>query len=143
MPAKKLSEHIRQRTREWFRKADHELAFLEVAPFEGDDPPTDTAVKMAHMVAEYSLKAYLMLNKKKIEKSHNLVDLLNRCIEIHQDKEFETLKSDCLLLTQYRTDFVYPTTLPEPISIDEAKVAIEKARQIMEFVLRKAEKLGY
>jgi len=76
-PSRKLSDHVRQRTREWFRKAEHELAFLDVAPFDDDDPPTDTAVKMAQMVAEYSLKAYLMLNKKKIEKSHNLVELFS------------------------------------------------------------------
>lgn len=44
-------------------EVDHELAFLDVAPFDRDDPPTDTATKMAHMVAEYSLKAYLMVNK--------------------------------------------------------------------------------
>ncbi len=42
------SEHIQRRTREWFRKARHELSFLEYAPFNLDDPPTDTAGKMAH-----------------------------------------------------------------------------------------------
>ena len=43
----KLSDHVRQRTREWFRKAEHELAYLELSPFDSPDPPTDTAVKMA------------------------------------------------------------------------------------------------
>ena len=37
-----LSEHIRQRTHEWLRKAEHELAYLAVAPLSNDDPPTDT-----------------------------------------------------------------------------------------------------
>ena len=64
----KLSEHLRQRTKEWFRKAEPELKFLEHAPFDAEDPPTDTACRLAHMAAEYSLKAYLMLNKKKFEK---------------------------------------------------------------------------
>ena len=50
----RLSDHIQQRNREWFRKAEHELAFLEHAPFDLDDPPTDTAGKMAHMAAEYA-----------------------------------------------------------------------------------------
>ena len=72
----KLSKHIIQRAREWFRKAEHELAFLEHAPFDLEDPPTDTACRLAHMVAEYSLKVYLMLNKKKIRKLHQLADLL-------------------------------------------------------------------
>jgi len=73
----RLSNHIQQRTHEWMRKAEHELAFLEHAPFDLTDPPTDTAGKMAHMAAEYALKAYLMLNKRKIPKSHDLVELLN------------------------------------------------------------------
>jgi hypothetical protein len=38
----RLSKHIQQRTREWFRKAEHELAFLEIAPLDLDNPPTDT-----------------------------------------------------------------------------------------------------
>ncbi len=68
----KLSEHLRQRTREWFRKAEHDLTYLEHAPLDVDDPPTDTTGRLAHMVAEYCLKAYLMLNKKKIKKIHEL-----------------------------------------------------------------------
>lgn len=139
----KLSEHIRQRTREWFRKAEHELIYLELAPFDVEDPPTDTAGKMAHMVAEYCLKAYLMLNKRKIEKSHDLGELLNDCIAIHQDTDFEELRADCQILTRYRTAFVYPGSLPEVISVEEARSAIEKARRIKAFVMRKAEELGY
>ncbi len=140
---RKLSEHIRQRTREWFRKAEHELAYLELSPFDADDPPTDTAGKMAHMVAEYSLKAYLMLNKAKITKSHDLVEILDDCIAIHHDSTFEGLHSDCQMLTRYRMDFIYPGPAPEVISVEEAKTAIEKARRIKDFVLKKAEELGY
>ena len=70
----RISDHIRQRTREWFRKAEHEMVFLEHAPFDIEDPPTDTAGKMAHMVAEYSLKAFLVLNKARIPKTHDLVE---------------------------------------------------------------------
>jgi len=139
----KLSEHIRQRTREWFRKAEHELAYLELAPFNVDDPPTDTAGKMAHMVAEYSLKAYLMLNKAKITKSHDLVEILDACIAIHQDADFESLRPECQMLTRYRMDFVYPGLTLEDISVEEAKEAIQKARQIKAFVMKKAEELGY
>lgn len=78
-----ISPHVRRRTLEWLRKAEHELAFLAIAPLDESDPPTDTAGKMAHMVVEYSLKAYLMLNKHKITKSHDLVEILNECIAIH------------------------------------------------------------
>ena len=137
------SKHIRQRTREWFRKAEHELAFLEYAPFDLDDPPTDTAGKMAHIASEYSLKAYLMLNKRPITKTHDLVELLDECIAVHNDMDFESLRDDCQILTHYRTDLVYPGPIPEYISVGEARAAIGKARRIYEFVHRKAKALGY
>lgn len=138
-----LSKHIQQRTREWFRKAEHELAFLDYAPFNLDDPPTDTAGRMAHMAGEYSLKAFLMLNKRKITKTHDLVELLNECRAIYDDLDFETLRDDCQALTRYRADFVYPGPTPEPISVEEARAAIRRAHRIYELVLRKAAALGY
>ncbi|MCA9994236.1 MAG: HEPN domain-containing protein [Anaerolineales bacterium] len=139
----KISDHVRQRTREWFRKAEHELAYLAVAPFDSEDPPTDTTCKMAHMVAEYVLKAYLMLNKRKIHKSHDLLEILNECVAIHDDQDFEQLRPDCQVLTQYRVTLVYPLALPTYVSVREAKEAIEKAKRIMAFVLHKSKALGY
>ncbi len=139
----KLSEHVRQRTKEWFRKAEHELKFLEHAPFDVEDPPTDTACRLAHMAAEYSLKGYLMLNKKKIRKVHELDDLLNDCIAIHQDKTLEELRGDCIELTQYKLNVTYPGHIPHEIAVEEAKAAIEKARRIKNFVLDKSRELGY
>jgi HEPN domain-containing protein len=137
------SKHIQERTHQWFRKAEHELAFLEYAPFDLDDPPTDTAGKMAHMASEYSFKAFLMLNKRKITRTHDLVELLNDCIAIQNDADFEMLRNDCQALTRYRVEFVYPGPIPEQISVDEARSAIEKARRVYEFIRHKAELQGY
>lgn len=140
---RKLSEHVRQRTREWFRKAEHELAFLDLAPFDADDPPTDTVGKMAHMAAEYSLKAYLMLNKREITKSHDLVELLDDRIVIHGGSDFEVLRPDCQSHTRYRMEFVYPGPTPEVISVADAQAAIAKAHRIMTFLKGRAPVLGY
>lgn len=129
--------------REWFRKAEHELAYLEHAPLDLDDPPTDTTGRLAHMVVEYCLKAYLVLNKKKIKKIHDLVKILDLCIAARQDGEFEDLRIDCQTLTRYKINFAYPSHFIEAISIEEAKAAIEKARRIYTFLRRKAEELGY
>lgn len=138
-----LSEHIRQRTQEWIRKAEHELAYLAVAPLDIDDPPTDTTCRIAHIAAEYALKAYLMINKHKILKSHDLVVILDECITIHRDYDFEKLRSHCQTLTIYRTDLLYPGPFPTFVSIEEAKTAIEMAKQIYEFILNKVNALGY
>ena len=138
-----LSEHIRQRTQEWLRKAEHELAYLAVAPLAIDDPPTDTTCRITHIAAEYALKAYLMINKYKILKSHDLVVISDECIMIHSDHEFEKLRSHCQTLTSYRTDLLYPGPFPTFVSIEEAKAAIEMAQQIYEFILNKVCALGY
>jgi len=131
----KISEHIRQRTQEWFRKAEHELAYLRIAPY--------TTCRMAHMVAEYALKAYLMINKHKIPKSHDLVYVLSQCISIHDDSDFELFRSDCQLLTTYRTEMAYPGAFPIVVPVEEAKAAISIATNIYQFVLKKTNELGY
>ena len=108
-----------------------------------DDPPTDTTCRIAHMSVEYVLKAYLMLNKSRIPKSHDLVMILDECAAIHNDTDFETLRTDCQLLSTYRIDLVYPGPLPIDVSVDEAKAAINMAQQIYNFVINKAVELGY
>ena len=84
-----------------------------------------------------------MLNKKKIEKTHDLGELLDDCIATQNDRDFEDLRANCKLLTRYKIDFSYPSPIPEAISIEEAKAAIEKARRIRDFVMKKAAELGY
>lgn len=42
-----LSEHIRQCTQEWLRKAEHELAYLAVAPLDIDHLPTNPPVALS------------------------------------------------------------------------------------------------
>lgn len=117
--------------------------FLENAPFDVEDPPTDTACRLAHKAAEYSLKAYLVLNKQKIEKTHQLADILDLCIYINRDHSFETLREDCIDLTKYKVEMTYPGSISEEIDINEAKLAIEKARRIKNFMVKKAIDLGY
>ena len=137
----KLSDHIQQRTREWFRKAEHELAYLEHSPFDEEDPPTDTACKMAHIVAEYSLKAFLMLNKRKILKIHDLDSLLDQCIEI--DNHLSNIKDECQELSAYKTTLTYPLDPPIVIDIAEANNAIENAKRIKQFIQQRAIAYGY
>jgi len=84
-----------------------------------------------------------MLNKRKITRTHDLVERLDDCIAIQNDVAFDTLRDDCQALTRYRVEFAYPGPIPEQISVDEARSAIEKARRIHEFIRNKAESLGY
>lgn len=65
------------------------------------------------------------------------------CIAARQNTDFEELREDCRILSRYKTYLTYPGPIPEVISIEEARAAIEKARYIKDFVLKKAQELGY
>lgn len=69
--------------------------------------------------------------------------ILDSCIAVHQDREFETLREDCRILTRFKIDFAYPGHSPEVISVEDARSAIDKARMIYAFILHKAQVLGY
>lgn len=138
-----ISKHLLERTREWLRKADHDLTFLRHAPFDIEDPPTDTVGKLSHMVGEYCLKAFLTYHKKPIPKIHELRDLLTRCIEIDNLFDYDELRRICDKLTGYRVELTYPADPPIVISIDEAKDAIAMAKQLRNFVEQRLIVFGY
>jgi HEPN domain-containing protein len=95
------------------------------------------------MAAEYALKAFLMLNKRRIPRTHDLVELLDECLLVTEQVDLENLRENCQILTRYRVEFVYPSPLPEQLSVDEARQAIEISRDIYISILRAAEALGY
>ena len=137
----KIREHIRERTNEWLKKATHELAYLRATPFEQDDPPTDTACKLAHWVAEYSLKAVLVFSKEKVRKhGHDLMSALAALIEI--DHVFEVLEEKCALLFEYKVIFTYPIDPSLDVSVEEAQAAIEAAEEINAFITDWLKKAG-
>lgn len=138
-----ISKHLLERTREWLRKADHDLTFLFNAPFNVEDPPTDTVGRLSHMVGEYSLKAFLVFHKKRIPHIHELRDLLTRCIEIDNHFDLDDLRQICSKLTSYKVELTYPTDPPIVISIDEAKEAITMAKQLRNFVELRLSAFGF
>lgn len=132
-----ITDHLRQRAQEWFRRADHLLAFLDRAPFELADPPTNIAAALANMVVEYSLKGYLMLYKQKIPANHDLGVIYNLCLAVFMDSDFESIRATIEEMTRYRVEFDYPGVIQENISVEEAREVTRKARQVRDFVQMK------
>ena len=86
--------------------------------------------------AEKFLKAYLISNSWELEKTHDLVELLEYCSGY--DTEADLLFEDCSILNDYVIDGRYPADISfEEIGAKEAKEAIEKAERIKAFVLNK------
>ena len=84
--------------------------------------------------AEKYLKAYIVYHDINIEKTHDLIGLLNTCISI--DKTFNTLVEACDYLTPFAIQVRYPFN-SFSIGDYEQKKAIKNAKEIMEFVIKK------
>ena len=78
------------------------------------------------------LKAYLVLNKAKFPKTHDLKFLLDLCRNI--DSDFENLNVGWL--TSYATEIRYTDDFYTP-SVDEARECFEIASTARDFILRK------
>jgi HEPN domain-containing protein len=87
--------------------------------------------------AEKSLKAYLVLKKLPVIKTHDLIKLLELCMTFDQDfkKKFDAAN----YINPFSTKFRYPTEFDIP-NITEAKLAIKYAQSILTFVTKKIEK---
>lgn len=91
------------------------------------------AIYHYQQAAEKALKAFLIFNKNKVPKTHDLTSVLDICIEF--DSKFETLYDACEKLTPYATIFRYMDTgyglTPTHDIVDEAK---NEAFAILQFV---------
>jgi HEPN domain-containing protein len=82
--------------------------------------------------AEKTLKAYLAWQEQPFEKTHSLVALVGMCLKFSSD--FDILRNAATTPTPFAVTTRYPGDLPD-ISAQEAKEAINLARQIWDFVL--------
>lgn len=94
----------------------------------------DVAIYHTQQCAEKALKSFLAWSKRPLEKTHNLVKLLEVCIII--DPEFIKLREEAEVLTPFLTAFRYPEAelYPEKKALDDA---IKKAKRILKFVQEK------
>ncbi|MEW5766980.1 MAG: HEPN domain-containing protein [bacterium] len=121
---------------DWFLKARNNLRAAEaILRYYEEDPPTDTACYHCHQVAEKSLKGYLLYKDEVPPWSHDLIELLNRCI-MH-DSTLEVLREDIEVLNKYYIEAKYPADIPIIYPKEEACEAKEKAVG----VLRKVEEI--
>jgi len=71
----------------------------------------------------------------KLHKIHDLVELLEFCIAV--DKSFEIFRVDAENLNRYYIDTKYPAGFPVWYPVEEAKTAVEQAREILAYTRKK------
>jgi HEPN domain-containing protein len=99
---------------EWLAKAQNDLLAAEAILAYYEEPPTDTVCYHAHQVGEKCFKA---------------------CVAI--DPSFEEFRETARNLNRYYIDAKYPPGVPYWYSKDEAKIAVDQAREILAFTRKK------
>jgi HEPN domain-containing protein len=114
--------------RNWLQKADADARAMHLV-MEGDDPLTGIACFHAQQCAEKCLKAFLTAHERVVEKTHDLTDLHELCVEVESD--FRTFEEVCSELTGYAVEVRYPGE--EDPSVEQARTMIEAADRISRF----------
>lgn len=115
---------------EWLKKADEDFEFASsILP-----DTTFYAQVCFHLQqsAEKYLKAFIVKNKLKFKKIHDLTELLQICSE--KESGFSLLFEDCNLLTDYYIDTRYPVHWPAAVTKEDALKALDSANKIKSFV---------
>jgi HEPN domain-containing protein len=115
----------------WFDKAydDLEMARRALSP---SSPLPGMACYHAQQCVEKVLKGYLVAQQVEFRWVHDLVYLIQLCVNCHS--EFETLLDAADILNAYATQVRYPAEeTPDP-SLEDAEKAIDSAEQIALFV---------
>lgn len=125
-----MQEHER-----WLDFAEEAFKFIKVVHEIPNPPHTRMMLFYAREGAERSLKTFLVF--KKVEgllKTRNLSHLINNCAKI--DSDFLQLKASADNLHQYYC-IEYPDHAVSDPDISLAEDAIERAKNILEFVKEK------
>ncbi|HOO34301.1 MAG TPA: HEPN domain-containing protein [Thermotogota bacterium] len=83
--------------------------------------------------AEKFLKAYLVRNKLRIIRTHDLTILYSKCHSI--DSDFNKIMKDCIELTEYSINVRYPYHIE--LEVIDVEKAILSAQKIKNYILKK------
>lgn len=117
----------------WLKKAESDLGFARSSFEEFDDFYSQMCI-LCHDAVEKCLKAYLISRNRRYKKIHDLLTLLNDCIESSKDiEEFISYEDNCRVLNNYYTPLKYPSHYPLATR-EQAKEAIRIAEEMYEFI---------
>ena len=115
---------------QWLLKSQRDLEAAKVLFEHG---LFDVVVYHCQQSAEKALKAYLVYQEVILQKTYNLVVLLESCLAF--DINFEILRDSAEILTPYATEFRYPGDTIEPEKY-EAEEALAIASLVLDFVVK-------
>ena len=114
----------------WLEKAERDLASA-ARLLDGTPPYLDTAVYHCQQAGEKALKAFLAARGQPPRRIHDLVLLIDACVEL--DASFSQLAEAAEILPPYGTTFRYPGDTAETLLAD-ALEAIDCAKHLLDHV---------
>lgn len=116
---------------QWFAKGDADLRAAEMVI--ADAGLADIACYHAQQCAEKYLKGYLISRNIEFKFVHELAYLVSLCLGM--DPGFSSMVDPAAELQDYATGVRYPTDELQPLTLQEAKEALDRAKALRAFVL--------
>jgi HEPN domain-containing protein len=120
--------------RAWFAKAEQDWKIAQRA-IEGDDPLPEQCCYHAQQCAEKYLKGYLKSRRVSFKWIHDLRYLVD--LSAQSDGGFSQLAADADTLTRAAEPSRYPGDDEDPVTVEDAKEAIQIAARVRAFVRSK------
>jgi HEPN domain-containing protein len=113
---------------EWIQIADEDLYSAQMLN-ELVRKPYETICYHCAQALEKYLKGYLTYNNIIPQKTHNLLALLELCVE--KDNSFESIRSECGILNRFTNEIRYPHRIE--IKIEDVNYALNAMAMIRDF----------
>ena len=126
-----MDENTKKEWLSWIRRAINDFKSAKKL-CSGKNKFLDIAIFHYQQSVEKILKSFLVYKEIKFEKVHNIVYLLDKCVEV--DKSFKKWYQAAEILTPYATVFRYPGDYSEP-EIEDVKEALNYSKEIINFIL--------
>jgi len=117
---------MREIAKEWVVKAEEDYDSADTLLYGRESPIVATACFHCQQCAEKYLKAFLEEHKVDFPRNHELISLLNLCLEI--DGDFETLIKDLRRLEGFAVSVRYPGVNVKSKTAEEALLAAGRVR---------------
>lgn len=121
---------------EWILKAEDDFQFARISLSE-NKPFFAHICFLFQQSAEKYLKAFILKQGLKFQKTHDLPVLLKKCLE--KAPAFVQLTDDCDLLATFYVETRYPVHWPATFAYGDAEQAFRAADRIRSFVRRTME----
>ena len=116
----------------WFNKGNNDLVAAEYL-LTMKIPSIDVICFHSQQASEKYLKGFLALHGREIPRIHDLEELVSICNEINSG--FSELYDIALDLSGYAVEVRYPLENDYEITLEDAKLAINNANEVKDFVL--------